>query len=323
MASLLSMPQLWVGIGLLGAMAYVLSTRGHSKRMKSRLARVHRSRQKRTTELQQSLRRHRPGEASALGQRLAGISSLDKLRGRLEMAGMSITLQKLLFLVVALFLVMFFIVSVLFGKTLLISILCAGVVGLGLPHRWIKRKIRKRQLLFLKLFPEAIDLIVRGLRAGLPVAESFSTVAREIPPPVGDMFATVGHQMQLGIPMDKALVEAADKIDLTEFNFFVTTIILQRETGGNLGEILGNLSDTLRQRHMMKLKILALSSEARASAIIIGSLPFLVFTALTLVSPRYLDPFYNDARGNVAGLGALGIIAFGALIMRRMTQLEI
>jgi tight adherence protein B len=125
------------------------------------------------------------------------------------------------------------------------------------------------------------------------------------------------------MPMEKALTEAANKLALTELNFFVTTIILQRETGGNLGEILSNLADMLRQRHMMKLKITALSSEARASAYIVGSLPFLVFTILWFVKPEYLQPLFDDARGNKAMLGAAVSMAFGAFIMKRMTQLEI
>jgi tight adherence protein B len=184
-------------------------------------------------------------------------------------------------------------------------------------------KIKKRQKLFLKLFPDAIDLMVRGLRAGLPVAESFINVSKELPPPMGDTFGMIAQQTQLGMPMEKALAENATKLALTEFNFFVTTIILQRETGGNLGEILNNLSEMLRQRHMMRLKIGALSSEARASAYIIGALPFLVFGILMAISPDYLDPLFNDIRGNHALIGAGCSLGMGAFIMKRMTQLEI
>jgi tight adherence protein B len=133
----------------------------------------------------------------------------------------------------------------------------------------------------------------------------------------------VSQQTQLGVPMEKALMDNAEKLGLTEFNFFVTTIILQRETGGNLSEILNNLADMLRQRHMMKLKIGALSSEARASAYIIGSLPFLVFSILMVISPSYLQPLFDDARGNKALLMAMGSLGVGAFIMKRMTQLEI
>jgi tight adherence protein B len=209
------------------------------------------------------------------------------------------------------------------GKPLLLCVLVGILVGLGLPHMVVSRKIKRRQLSFLKLFPDAIDLMVRGLRAGLPVAESFITVSKELPPPMGDTFATIAQQTQLGMPMEKALTENALKLNLTEFNFFVTTIILQRETGGNLGEILSNLSDMLRQRHMMKLKIGAMSSEARASAYIIGALPFLVFMILQVVSPDYLKPLFNDYRGNKALIGAMCSLGMGAFIMKRMTQLEI
>ena len=325
MGKILAMPELWIGLGLVLAMVYLLlGNRTKTKRMNARLARATRGRHRtQAAQIEQSLRRKHPGEASVLGQRIAGFSMTTKLRGRLEMAGLSITPPNLLMVAVGLFLAVFFIVSIVLEKKLLIGLLLGLLVGLGLPHMAIRRKMRKRQKVFLKLFPEGIDLIVRGLRAGLPVAESFLVVSREIPAPVGDMFATMSQQMQLGLPMEKALIEAAVKIDLTEFDFFVTTIVLQRETGGNLGEILSNLSDTLRQRQMMGLKISALSSEARASAIIIGSLPFLVFAMLSFISPKYLEPFYTDYRGNLAALGALGIISVGALIMRKMTQLEI
>lgn len=324
MTDLLTMPELWLGAGMLGAGGYFFLFEGkRQKQRKARLARVVTPQFRRKVEQTHSLRRKDPTEGSALAQRLAGISSIEKLRGRLEMAGMAATPQKLLKIIAGVFVGTLLVLVGLLGKPLVMGLPVAVVVSVGGANALIKRKIRKRQLLFLKLFPEAIELIVRGLRAGLPVAESFNTVAKEIPAPVGDMFALIGQQTQLGVPLEKALIEAAAKINITEFNFFVTTIIMQRETGGNLGEILSNLADMLRQRQMMKLKIFALSSEARASAYIIGSLPFVVFLMLSVVSPHYLAPFYNDYRGNMAILAALGTMGLGGLVMRRMTQLEI
>lgn len=322
MLELLSLPELWVGLGLVGFIVYYLSGREEEKRKRARLARILTPQAKQAANIQESLRRKDPNDGSVLAQKLAGIGFVEKLSGRLEMAGMSITPQKLLQRVLALF-GGTLLLLLLLGKSPLAALLVGFVVGVGFPHMLIRRKMRKRQHAFLKLFPEAIELIVRGLRAGLPVAESFNTVSREIPSPVGEVFAIISQQAQLGVPMERALVTAAARVDITEFNFFVTTIILQRETGGNLSEILSNLADMLRQRQMMKLKIFALSSEARASAYIVGSLPFFVFALLSLVSPDYLNPFYNDARGQMAMMGALGTIGFGALIMRKMTQLEI
>ncbi len=307
-----------------GLIAYfLLSGDPKRKKLKSRLARVTHRGPRVVLAGNQSLRRRDPNEGSRFGQRIASFNSIGKLRARLEMAGMQTTPQKLIFIAVGIGLFTVVFIVLFMGKSPLIGLLLGLMLGLGLPHLAVRRKLRRRQLQFLKLFPEAIDLMVRGLRAGLPIGESFQVVSREVPPPMGDTFATISQQVALGVPMEKALADAAAKIDLTEFNFFVTTIILQRETGGNLGEILSNLSDMLRQRHMMKLKIGALSSEARASAYIVGALPFVVWLLLTLVSPKYLEPLYNDFRGNMSLAVAGGMMAFGAFIMKRMTMLEI
>lgn len=324
MGGMLASPFLWIGFGLVLMAVVLLTGGGERKRQAARLARVTRRapRSAGVVDVAQSLRRRDPNEGSALGQFLANFSSIEKLQGRLEIAGMSITPQKFLIraLMIGLGVALLLLLA---GKSLLLALLVGILLGLGLPHFYVGRRIKKRQLMFLKQFPEAIDLIVRGLRAGLPVGESFQTVAKEIPAPVGSTFGTISQQVQLGLPMEKALADTAQKLGMTEFNFFVTTIILQRETGGNLGEILNNLAEVLRARQMMKLKIGALSSEARASGFIVGSLPIFVFIILSIASPKYLAPFYDDFRGNLAFMVALGMMSFGGFVMKRMTQLEI
>jgi tight adherence protein B len=324
MAQLLTLPELWIGLGLL-AVLVLFSTRGQGgKKMQVRLARVTRKDTMAAGEnVPLSLRRLRPGENTAFGQVLASMASISKLRGRLEVAGLTETTPQKFLAIMGGIALGIMVLMLLLGKPLLLAALVGILCGLAIPHLVVSRKIRKRQLAFLKLFPDAIELMVRGLRAGLPVAESFITVSKELPPPMGDIFGNVAQQTQLGVPMEKALMDNAEKMGLTEFNFFVTTIILQRETGGNLSEILNNLADMLRQRHMMKLKIGALSSEARASAYIIGALPFLVFMILMVMSPDYLRPLFDDARGNKALIGAMVSLGMGAFIMKRMTQLEI
>jgi tight adherence protein B len=196
-------------------------------------------------------------------------------------------------------------------------------VGVLIPLKLLSRAVDKRAKAFLKNFPDAIDLIVRGLRSGLPVSESFVVVSQEIPDPVGSTFINITNTMKLGVPMEKALQDMARKLDLTEFNFFTTSIILQRETGGNLAEILNNLSEVLRGRFLMRMKIKAMSSEARASAMIIGALPFVVFTLISIISPGYMNVLYDDPKGNFWAGVAIGMMVTGALIMRRMTQFEI
>jgi tight adherence protein B len=211
----------------------------------------------------------------------------------------------------------------LLGKPFLAG-LCGGfVLAVWLPIKTLNFKIARAQKKFLTLFPDAIDLIVRGLRSGLPVSESINLVAQEVPEPVSGIFTHISNTMKLGVPMEKAMQEVAKKLDYTEFNFFVTSIILQRETGGNLSEILNNLGEVLRKRLMMRLKIKAMTSEARASSMIIGSLPFIVTIAVSVMSPDYIKPLFNDYRGNYAAFTAAGLLFLGIWSMNRMAKFEI
>ena len=153
--------------------------------------------------------------------------------------------------------------------------------------------IRNRRQKFLANFPEGIDLIVRGVKSGMPATESIKTVAEEIVDPVGTEFAGIVERMNMGTSMQASMEATAEKLDIPEFRFFVVSLAVQAETGGNLAETLENLSDILRKRRAAKLKIKALSSEAKASALIIGVLPFLMFGSPVQHQPR----LYVDAPG--------------------------
>lgn len=324
MMKILTSAELWIGLAVfLVFVAFAMRGGDERKKTKQRLSRVTQRGPgpKRMAAGTMSLRRRKP-EETAFGQFLLNFSSVEKLQQRLEVAGMTMRAQRFLTIVLAVTVLVCLLV-ILWGKPPLLGILLGFIAGFGIPHMAVGRKIKKRKLAFLKQFPEGIDLIVRGLRAGLPVAEAFQTIAKEIPDPVGATFANISQQITLGVPMERALSDTGKKLDMTEFNFFVTTIILQRETGGNLGEILNNLSEVLRQRQTMKLKIGALSSEARASAMIVGALPFVVFALLEAISPYYLKPLFNDYRGNMAMMGAGVSMLLGGFIMKRMTELEI
>lgn len=312
MGWLLTSPELWGVLGLTLMAFVLLSSKNGNKKTTARMARVIEKAAEHPSQETQFLRRQNATQTGPLA----------KLAARLETAGMTITPQRYLINSLGLG-VAIAILTALFSGKLLLAILLGLLCGLGLPHMAVARKLRKRQRSFLTLFPDAIELMVRGLRAGLPIAESFINVSHEIPAPVGDTFANISQSIQLGVPFDKALSDMAAKLQITEFDFFVTSVILQRETGGNLSEILSTLSDTLRQRYMMKVKIHALSSEARASAYIVGALPFVVFGLLMVISPKYLTPLFTDYRGNLSLAGAMLSMTLGALTMRRMTQMEI
>jgi len=205
----------------------------------------------------------------------------------------------------------------------LLAALAGTMAGIGLPHAYVGRLITKRVAAFNTRFPDAIDLLVRGLKSGLPVTETFQVVSQELPGPVGEEFKGVVERIRIGNTMEGALQESAEMLDTPEFKFFCITIAIQRETGGNLAETLANLSDVLRKRAQMKLKIKAMSSEAKASAYIVGALPFFVFGVVWMMNPEYLVGFFTQQRLMIAGIGGLIWMSIGAFIMKKMISFEI
>jgi tight adherence protein B len=197
------------------------------------------------------------------------------------------------------------------------------LLGAGLPHLVVSFLMKKRIKNFTSNFPDAIELLVRGLKSGLPVGETLGVVAKEIPGPVGEEFKMVTEKIRIGKTMEDALQETADRLGTAEFQFFVITLAIQRETGGNLAETLANLADVLRKRAQMKLKIRAMSSESKASAYIVGSLPFFVFGMVWSVNQKYLAGFFYEPRLMVAGMVGIVWMSIGAFIMAKMVNFEI
>ena len=255
--------------------------------------------------------------------RVAGSSSrIEALAIRLDRAGKGWTLAQYAYASLGLAVVvslLMFLRSGSLGLSLAIGIF----VGAGLPHFIVGRAIKKRTNNFNTKFPDGIELLVRGLRSGLPVTETLAVVAQEVPGPVGEEFKGVVERIKIGRTMEDALQEAADRLDIPEFNFFCITLAIQRETGGNLAETLSNLADVLRKRAQMKLKIKAMSSESKASAYIVGALPFIVFAMIWWINPSYIGGFFTDDRLIVTGLGGLVWMSIGAFIMAKMVSFEI
>jgi len=244
------------------------------------------------------------------------------LRARIERTGKAISLAKYLAISGGM---MTFVMAILLirGAPFFLSFFAGSFVGVGLPHFIIGKMIKRRLNNFNKNFPDAIELMVRGLRSGLPITETLGIVASEIPGPVGFEFRAVGDKMKIGRTMETALQETADRLGTPEFQFFVITLAIQRETGGNLAETLSNLADVLRKRAQMKLKIRAMSSESKASAMIVGSLPFIVFTLVWIINPLYMHGFFSDQRLIVAGLAGMVWMSIGVFIMAKMVNFEI
>jgi tight adherence protein B len=206
----------------------------------------------------------------------------------------------------------------------ILSCLSIGLlIGVLVPHLVIGRMGKRRVAAFVTLFPDAIDLIVRALRSGLPVSEAIVGAGHEIADPVGAELRMVESGMRMGRDLEPLLWDVAKRIDAPEFRFFVIALSVQRETGGNLGETLANLGDILRRRKQMQAKARAMASETRATTMILGGLPVLVVGVLSLTSPAYLTPLLNDVRGLILDGIAVGMLASGVLIMNKMAHFEI
>ncbi len=254
---------------------------------------------------------------------IAGSDSRSKaLALRLYRTGKNITLSQYIYTTIGLTLAVAVLVFLKTGGALL-SIGVGLAVGAGLPHFVVKTMINGRLKKFNAKFPDAIDLLVRGLRAGMPVTETLSVVSGEVPGPVGEEFKLITERIRIGKTMDDALQNTADRLNMPEFQFFCITLAIQRETGGNLAETLSNLGDVLRKRAAMKLKIRAMSSESKASAYIIGALPFVVFGLIWSVNHDYIAKFFTDERLMVAGMGGMVWMSIGAFIMSKMISFEI
>lgn len=204
--------------------------------------------------------------------------------------------------------------------------MCVAVgffAGIKAVNFVINFMIKRREKKFITRFPDAIDLMVRGIKSGLPLTQTIQSIAHEIDGPVGAEFTKVADSIKLGTDMVDALQDRAEKLDIPELKFFCIALSIQKETGGNLAETLGNLANILRKRKQVKLKIKAMSSEAKASAIIIGSLPFIMYMILKLLNPEYVDPLLNDPRGMKLVWVGLGMIGFGSFVMSKMVSFEV
>lgn len=247
----------------------------------------------------------------------------DVLRLRLARAGMNIGVAVYVLASVLVAFMAFAAARMLSEMPLVVSLLLAVFAGLGLPHAFVGFRIARRQTKFIDYFPEAIDLMVRGIKAGLPIGESIRTAAEEVPDPVGEELSRVVDGVRIGRKMDEVLWETSHRLNVQEFKFFTIALSIQSETGGNLAETLTNLSDVLRGRRQLKRKIKAMSSEAKASSYIIGSLPFIMTGMIYLVNSEYITGLFLDPRGKVLiGIG-LTMIGAGVGVMYRMVKFEI
>ena len=272
---------------------------------------------------QAQLKRILAGRATkmdGLAQRLVPNPAL--LRLRLEKTGRNWTLVQYALCSAGLIAVVLLLLSMK-GVPFFLALFVSLFAGIGIPHIVVNKLIAKRLNKFTAKFPDAIELMVRGLRSGLPISETIGIVADEIQGPIQDEFRTVSDKMKIGRTMEAALQETAERLATPEFQFFVISLAIQRETGGNLAETLSNLAEVLRKRAQMKLKIRAMSSESKASAWIVGSLPFIVFGLIWFINGAYMQAFFVDERLMIAGAGGLAWMGIGVFIMSKMVNFEV
>lgn len=215
-----------------------------------------------------------------------------------------------------------FVLAFLAGGNLLVAAAAAFAGALGLPRWGLLYLIRRRQGRFIEEFPNAIDIIVRGVKAGLPLGDCIRIVAGEAQPPLKAEFRQIVETQTVGMPLSEAVQRMYDRIGVSEANFFAIVITIQQTSGGNLSEALGNLSRVLRERRKMQGKIKAMSMEAKASATIIGALPILVGFGVYVMSPDYISVLWQSNLGLVMlGASALWML-MGVLTMRKMINFD-
>ncbi len=215
-----------------------------------------------------------------------------------------------------------FLVVLLVGAGLVASLGFAFAAGVGLPL-WLLAFLKKRrEARFLSNFPDAVDVIVRGIKAGLPLLDSLKLIATDAEEPIRSEFRGIVETQTIGIPLGEACLKLYERMPLAEANFFGIVISIQQRSGGNLSEALGNLSRVLRDRKKMKAKIQAMSMEAKASASIIGALPIVVMSLVYFTSPAYIALLWTDSFGRVMLACCATWMTIGVLVMRKMINFD-
>lgn len=321
-----------LGVVCLAALAFVFLAPTEQDKAKKRLTSLQSAKSSRrtnagggNTEAQSKERRKKLSDSlAALENKTKNLKKKKRLTmdQMLEQAGLPLKPKH--FYIASVGMAVFFgFVGLISGQKLWITGLLIAIGGLGFP-RWVVNFLRnRRQKKFVDEFSNAIDVIVRGVKSGLPVNECLKIIGREAPRPVSDEFHMLTEGLRIGLTLEQALERMHERMPLQEVSFFGIVLLIQQKTGGNLAEALGNLAGVLRSRKLMEGKIKALSSEAKASAYIIGSLPFLVMGAVKVASPDYLDPLFTTPTGNFILIGAGMWMSIGIMVMKKMTQIKV
>jgi len=243
------------------------------------------------------------------------------LSSRLTQAGLTWSTQKFM-IMSGVLAAACFVVAMLAGGGLIAAVGLAFAAGFGLPRWGLSFLKTRREKAFLKALPDAVDVIVRGIKAGLPLFESIKVVAADAPEPLKGEFLAIIETQAIGMPLGEACARLFERMPVPEANFFGIVIAIQQKSGGNLSEALGNLSKVLRDRKKMAEKIQAMSMEAKASAGIIGSLPPIVMLLVYLSTPDYISLLWTHPTGQLMLVGCVIWMSIGIFVMKRMINFD-
>jgi len=298
----------------------ILSGERNTQRRMASVARSEPMAPRPTRGAQKSRREQVEGTLKEIEQRQKTARRLP-LAVRISQAGLTWSKRRFLLTAAALGFAAFFLVLAT-GFGLLPALGVGFAAGCGLPL-WLLSLLKKRRLArFLHGFPDAVDVIVRGIKAGLPLLDSLKLIASESDEPLRSEFRAIIETQTIGLPIGEACVKLYERMPVPEANFFGIVISIQQRGGGNLSEALGNLSRVLRDRKKMKAKIQAMSMEAKASGTIIGVLPLAVMMLVYITSPAYIEVLWTDPFGRVMLAGCAVWMSIGVLVMRKMINFD-
>lgn len=261
------------------------------------------------------------GSTSSLGKMLSSLPFGEKALELILKAGLEYKIMNIIMGAGIVFAVAFFASLRFFDPA--IALLIAAVCAILLPRFYLRRKISKRNEAFINQFPDAVDMIVRSVKSGHPLNTALRMIADNMDPPVKTEFRQLVDEIAFGRSTVEALVRMSKRIDEPDLQFFVVILSVQQETGGNLAEVLTNLSGIIRKRKQLRLRIKAMTSEGRATAYILGSLPLFVFGAIHMTSPDYLLPLFETSSGHTIIMAAVGLVALAGFIVHNMLQIDI
>ncbi len=263
---------------------------------------------------------HFKEEATGLTKLLLSLPGSESFYAKLLKAGHSQRIKSVLLIMLGLFVVSAVILFIPLG---FISIIPAAIIAYLLPKKFFEWEIKKRNSQFLDQFPEAIDMIVRSVKSGHPLNTALRMIADNMEDPVAPEFRQLVNEIAYGRPLVDALRRLAKRVDEQDVHFFVVVLAVQQETGGNLAEILKNLSNVIRGRKRLQQKIAAMTSEGKATLWVLGGLPVMVYSVISFTNPKYLEPLYNTLMGNVILSCAIGLIVTAIFVINKMIDIDI